>query len=83
MCQGSHTGAAEECEEEGAAERMCDELTTTLVSSIPLCCCGGEDREIRKKRGVGGRYWSFGFISYYPTLAVKKSNFPMLSLFCR
>ena len=47
-------------EEEGAAETMCDELTTTPIP-CSLCHWGGGGREIRskaepgKKGGVGGR----------------------------
>ena len=31
LWEGPHTGAEEECEEEGEAERMCDELTATSI----------------------------------------------------
>ena len=36
--EGPHAGAGEECEEKGAAETMCDELTATPIpcSSAPL-----------------------------------------------
>jgi len=33
--EGPHTGAGEECEEEGAAGRMCDELTATPIPHPP------------------------------------------------
>ena len=32
--EGSHTGAGEECEEEGLTETTCDELTTTYVAVL-------------------------------------------------
>jgi len=32
---GPHAGAGAECEEEGAAETMCDELTTTPIPRPP------------------------------------------------
>jgi len=39
---GPHAGAGEECEEKGAAETMCDELTPF---PMPLCRSGGLGRE--------------------------------------
>jgi len=38
-----HTGAGAECEEEGAAETMCDELTAVPT---PLRCSGGGTGEM-------------------------------------
>ena len=34
--EGPHGGAGEECEEEGAAETTCDELTTTPIPRPPV-----------------------------------------------
>jgi len=34
--EGPHAGAGEECEEEGAAETTCDELTTTPIPRSPV-----------------------------------------------
>ena len=53
---GPHAGAGEEHEEEGAAETMCDELTTTPVPHPPAPLGGGREIgsevEPRKKGGV-------------------------------
>jgi len=48
QCEGPHTGPGEECEEEGVAETMCDELTTIPIphSSVPL----GGRRERNQER---------------------------------
>jgi len=57
---GPYSGAGEECEEEGAAETTCDELTTTPFP-VPLPCSEGGVRQIRseiepgKKGGMGER----------------------------
>jgi len=45
---GPHAEAREECEEEGAAETTCDELTTTPIPNRI-------EVEPGKKGGVGGR----------------------------
>jgi len=34
--EGPYTGAGEECEEEGAAETKCDELTITPIPHPPV-----------------------------------------------
>ena len=61
-------------EEEGAAERTCDKLTTTPIPH-PSALLGGVGRKSGseavpgKKGGVGGRcFYDLGFISDYPTL---------------
>ncbi|KAK4806915.1 hypothetical protein QYF61_012636 [Mycteria americana] len=36
LWKGPHAGAGEECEEEGVAETMCDELTTTPIPCSPV-----------------------------------------------
>ncbi|KAM9590862.1 uncharacterized protein ACIBXB_005912 [Morphnus guianensis] len=36
LWEGPHAGAGEECEEEGAAETMCDELTATPIPCPPV-----------------------------------------------
>jgi len=36
LWEGPHAGAGEECEEEGAAEATCDELTIAPISSPPV-----------------------------------------------
>ncbi|GAB0190707.1 EH domain-containing protein 4 [Grus japonensis] len=38
--EGPHAGAGEECEEEGAAETTCDELTTTSIPRHPVLLAG-------------------------------------------
>jgi len=54
-----HTGAGEECEEEGEAETMCDELTATPILCPPVPLGGRSGREFGsevkpgKKGGVG------------------------------
>ena len=59
--EGPHAGAGEECEEEGAAETTCDELTATPHSPSPCATRGEEVEKIGskvkpgKKGGVGGR----------------------------
>jgi len=68
-----YTGAGEECEEEGVAERTRAELTASLVPCPPVLLGGGGKefgREVkpRKERGVGGRCFKIGFIYHYPTL---------------
>jgi len=59
--EGPYTGAGEECEEEGVAERTSDELTPTPIPHPPVPL-GGEDVEKiaskvkpGKKQGVEGR----------------------------
>jgi len=60
LWEGPHTGAGEECEEEGAAETKCDELTTTPIPHPPALLRGEEAENIgrkgkpEKKGGVGG-----------------------------
>jgi len=44
-----HTGAGEECEEEGAVEAICDELTATPISCPPAPLGGEEVEEYRVK----------------------------------
>jgi len=36
LWEGPHVGAGEECEEEGVAETMCDELITTPIPHAPV-----------------------------------------------
>jgi len=38
--EGPHTGAGEECEEEGVAETMCDELNATPIPRPPALLRG-------------------------------------------
>jgi len=57
---GPHPGAGEECEEEGAVETMCGELTATPILQHPVPLGGGgrefgSEVEPRKKGGVRGR----------------------------
>jgi len=60
--EGLYTGAGEECEEEGAAETTCDELTTT---PFPVSL---------HHRGGGEVFLRCGFISHYPTLILLVIN---------
>ena len=70
---GPHAGAGEECEEEGEAEKMCDELITAPTPRAPVPLRGG-DREIgsevspERREGWGEGVLRFGFISPCPTL---------------
>jgi len=41
---GPHTGAGEECEEEGAAKTMCDDLTTAPIPRPPAMLRGRRQR---------------------------------------
>ena len=42
--EGPHAGAGAECEEEGAAETTCDELTTSSIPLPPVPLRGRRDR---------------------------------------
>ncbi|KAK4815370.1 hypothetical protein QYF61_001358 [Mycteria americana] len=44
LWEGPHAGAGEECEEEGVAKKMCDELTATPIPPSP-CATQGEEVE--------------------------------------
>lgn len=71
--KGFYTGTVcEECEEEGAAEAMCNDLTTIFIP-IPLCCLGEGSREAvsegeyGKKEEVGRtcfQFWVYFSMSY-------------------
>jgi len=59
--EGPHTGVGAVCEEEGAAETTCDELTATSIPRPPVLLGGVGGREFwsevetKKKGRVGGR----------------------------
>ena len=55
--EGPQAGAGEECEQEGIAETMLDELTAAPIPHPPVLLQGGGRSEVKpeKKRGVGGR----------------------------
>lgn len=40
LWEGSHAGAGKECKEEGLAETMYNELTTTLIPHHPVLLTG-------------------------------------------
>lgn len=85
LWMGLHTGA-EEQHEEGAAEAKCIDWPQ-FPFHIPLCHWewgGGRIRsevEPVKKQRVG-RFHSFVFVPYYPTLFLLVINFPKSNLFC-
>ena len=64
----------DECEEEGAEERNCYELTATPHSRSPCTARDGkgEVEELVMKRSPGERWWQvvlvFLFVSHYSTL---------------
>jgi len=70
---GPHAGAEEEREEEGEAERTCDEQTTTHIP-CPPAPLGGGGRETgvklspRRRAESGEGVLGFGFSSHYPAL---------------
>jgi len=72
--EGPHAGPGEECEEEGAAEATCDELTTTPIPHPPVPLEGRRYRKLRvkvshgRREGWGKGVLRFGFASHYATL---------------
>ena len=54
LWEGPHAGAGEQCEEEGAAETTCDELTATPIPRPPALL-GGGGRETGVKLSPGRR----------------------------
>lgn len=68
--EGPHVGAQEECEEEGAAETMSDELTTSFIPCPSFVTWAVEEeskfkpRKNREEKGI----LKFCFSSHYPTL---------------
>ncbi|XP_072714956.1 AN1-type zinc finger protein 5-like isoform X2 [Ciconia boyciana] len=49
LWEGPHAGAGEECEEEGAAERLHDELTATPIPHPPVLLGGGRSIEMAQE----------------------------------
>ena len=74
LWEGPHGGAGEECEEEGSAETMCDELTATPFPRPPAPLAGKRERKLGVELSWGRRErWGkgvlrFGFTSHYPCL---------------
>jgi len=74
LWKGPYAGAGAECEEEGAAEKMCDELTTTPIPRPPVPLGGRRERKSGVKLSPGSRDGSgqgvlrFGFTAHYPSL---------------
>lgn len=84
--KGLHTGMGEEFADEGAAEAICDELTTTLIP-VHLLCLGEGGREAvsevepGKKGEVGRRcfqMWVYFSISYSDLIGSKLTSFPWI-----
>lgn len=82
--KGLHTGTGEECGEEGAAEAVYDELTTTSIP-VPLHCLGEGGREAvsevesGKKGEVGRRcfhIWVYFSKSFSDLIGSKLTSFP-------
>jgi len=55
LWEGPHNGAGEECEEEGAAETTCDELTTISIPCPPALLRGEEVENLGVQLSPGGR----------------------------
>lgn len=82
-----HTGAGEEREKEGAAEKKCYALTATPTPHPPVLLRGEEIEMLGLKLSLG-KWWrvqgegGFGFTSHCPSLLLigNKSNyFPQIN----
>lgn len=72
---GHHAGVGEECEEEGSAEKIYDEVDTSPFPS-PLChlCRRARSKVQPGKKRSGGKVILAAFISHYPTLPLTGSK---------
>jgi len=79
LWDGPHAGAAEECEEEVAAETICDELTVTPIPCPRHVLLPGERRQ---RNWEWSWAWEEGVVKIWFYFSLSYSNFSELSLLC-